>query len=102
MSSNLSSLTGFADFVLLLLGQLDLERINILLEPTQVGGARNWNDVVSLSHQPCEGQLRRRGILLLGDRGDLIDECEVLGEVLRCTVSICSLEGSGRVRRPPR
>lgn len=87
MASDLSSLTCFANLMFFLLAQLDLERIDVLLESAEVGGAWDWDDIITLRHQPCEGQLRRRGILLLGDRSDLVNELEVLGEVLRFKVS---------------
>lgn len=91
-TSDLSSLARFANLMLLFLGQLDLERIDILLEPCEVGGAWDRDDVVSLRHQPSESELRRCCILLLGNRGDLVHELEILGEVLRCKVNLCSLE----------
>jgi len=47
---NLSFLAGLANLMLLLLGQMDLQRTNILVQARQIRGARNRKDVVTLSH----------------------------------------------------
>lgn len=82
MASWLGLLAGCANLLLLFLGKLDLQSANVLLQTVQIGSAWNWEDVISLSHEPRESKLTRRCVLLLGDGSDGVDELQVLREIL--------------------
>lgn len=59
-----------------------MKRTNVLLETVDLRGARNGENIVSLSEKPGKGELTRSDALLLRKFANLVDELEVLGEVL--------------------
>src|SRR3984893_13389600 len=63
-------------------GQMHVERAEILLEPGNLFGARDRDDVWCLRQQPCELQLRRSAAFFLGDDLEAFDESTVLGEIV--------------------
>ena len=102
-TSRHSSLARLANLRLLFRRQLDLQRAEVLLEASNVGGTRDLKgrrqsatnsmlmigregtyreDVIALGEQPRQGQLTGGGVLLASDFGDAVDELQVLWEVL--------------------
>src|ERR1700730_8815269 len=55
-------------------GQMHVERAEILLEPGNLLGARDRDNVGSLRQQPGQSELRRGAALVLGDRFKALDE----------------------------
>jgi hypothetical protein len=90
-TSRLGLLTRLPDFSLVFLAELDLQRTDVLLNPSDRSSARDGEEVVSLGQDPGQGELTGGAVLRLCDLGDAVDELEVLGEVLgretRCELS---------------
>jgi hypothetical protein len=63
-------------------GQMHVERTEILLEPGNLLGAWDRDDVGSLRRQPGDRQLRRSAAFFLGDDLEAFDESTVLGEIV--------------------
>src|SRR5262245_37807130 len=65
-----------------LVAQLDLGRGEVLLQVLHALRARDRDDVLALTQQPRERELRRGDVLLLRDLEHALDELEVALEVL--------------------
>src|SRR3984893_2802354 len=63
-------------------GRMHVERAEILLEPGNLVGAGDRDNVGSLRQQPGQSELRRGAALVLGDRFKALDEGAVLGEII--------------------
>ena len=79
---HLRALDRIPNLAHLLPRQPNLNSTQILLEILNLLRTRDGNDILALRHQPSEGQLARGTALLPGERLDLLDELEVLGEIL--------------------
>src|SRR5438876_2687604 len=63
-------------------GQPLAQSAQILLEPGNLLGAGDRDDVLALSQQPGQRELRRGALFLRGDRLDAFDEGAVLGQIV--------------------
>ena len=54
----------------------------VFIEVGAALGARNWNDVVSLRHDPGKGELRSATVFFVGNFLDSVDQLGVLLDVL--------------------
>src|SRR5688572_27482062 len=63
-------------------GQLNLERVDVLLEVLAPLGPEERNDVVTLRQHPCQRELGWAAPLPFRDRLDLLDQLQVLPEVV--------------------
>lgn len=79
---NSSILARLPDLLLFFLRDLHFQRAQVLFEPLRVGGAWNWEEIITLGKNPRERQLARSDVLLLRNLSDTIDQFEILGEVL--------------------
>lgn len=76
----LSLLNNFTHLLLLLLGEFNLSRCPIFLQPIHLSRAGNGNH--ALSGDPGEGNLTDRASFLGGKLFDLLNNCTILVEVL--------------------
>lgn len=70
------------DLLILFLRDLNLQRANIVVKVLGPCGARNRDDIVSLSHQPSQDELRRCAPLAVSHVLDAVHKLEVLVEIL--------------------
>ena len=66
----------------IVLRQLDVGRSGVLFEVAAALGPGDRHEVLALREHPCDRQLRRRDLQLLGDLLDLRGELQVRVEVL--------------------
>jgi hypothetical protein len=67
--------------------ELNVSRADVLFEPGELRRARNRHDPGLLRQQPRKRDLRRRGMLPLGERLQPLDEGEIAPPVLLCESS---------------
>src|SRR4051794_17898198 len=73
-------------------GQLDVERRDVLLEVVDVLRAGDRHDVIAAAQHPRERELARRGVLLGRDLADALDELQVALEVLALEARVVAAE----------
>src|SRR5262249_51439961 len=78
-----------------LVGHLDVERRDVLLEEAHVLRARDRSDVLALAQHPRERELTGRRALLGGDLAHAVDELEVALEVLALEARVVGAEVAG-------